>query len=157
MNVSCVLIRSAVGIAVLAARLNAAPSSRGASAAGKPILYNYVGERARTEGEAHMKAVYGGKFKIVDFGDERSYIPAKITHRVTPEPVVEFGQAVKGHVLVVFVVTADGRVKEPLVLRSTNRKLNQPVLDTVVRWRCTPARLRGVAVPTTLGQDFDFK
>jgi TonB family protein len=151
-----ILPRPRISVFLMAVGLATAALPAEGSSANKPTLYNYVGKRAETGGDSHIMANYSRKFKVVDFGDERPYVPAKVTHRITPDPVMESGKAVPGNVRVVFVVTGDGRVTEPLVLRSTNRKLSQAVLGAVTQCRFAPARLHGVPVATTLGQDFYF-
>jgi TonB family protein len=121
----------------------------------KPVIYIYVGKGSERRGEV-VKSVYGGKFRIVELTDDRGYTRSRATAPVIPRPLYESGQMLYGDVRLIFIVTEKGRVIEPFVLTSTNKKLNRTLLDIILQWRGTPARLNGVPISTVLAQDFSF-
>jgi len=123
----------------------------------KSTVYNFIGKGSERTGEAEAKALYHDRFKVVDFTDERGYTRSKCTTRLIPRPVIDGGRSVTGYVRVVFVVSTDGHVVEPLVLRSTNRKLDKTVLEIISRWRGTSALLNGIPIAILLSQDFTFR
>lgn len=122
----------------------------------KPKVYNYVGPGADLAGDSEMKAIFGKKYAIVDLVNKKGYVASKPTTRVSPKPLMENGHALEGSVRVALIVNAQGQVREPVVISSTNRKLNETVLNAIRQWRGTPARLNGVAVPMVYSQDFTF-
>jgi hypothetical protein len=108
----------------------------------KPVIYIYVGKGPERRGDTEVKSAYGGKFRIVELTDERGYTRSRASHPVIPRPLYESGQLVEGSARLVFIVTDKGRVIEPFVLTSTNKRLNRTVLDIISQWRGTPARNR---------------
>ncbi len=122
----------------------------------KPTVYNYVGKGPEQTVEPGLKPFYE-RFNVVNFTDDHGYTRSKCTKRLIPRPVSDFGRYAKGFVSVGFIVTSNGRVIEPVVLRSTNRKLDNTVLETISQWRGTPALLKGVPIAILLYQDFKFQ
>jgi outer membrane biosynthesis protein TonB len=51
-----------------------------------------------------------------------------------------------GKVTVGFVTRPNGLVQDPVVLQSTNRRLDLLMREAVARWVCEPARLNGTPV-----------
>jgi TonB family protein len=68
----------------------------------------------------------------------------------------EWGQQVAGYVLVAYVVSAGGLVADPVVLKSSEPRLERAALDAMGGWRFKPGRLKGRAVATTAAQEFSF-
>jgi len=141
---------------LVAVPLYAAAAKEALALDGKPAVYCSVGKGSERHFDAEVKAHYGKKFKIVGLNDERGYTRSRATTKVIPQPLYESGQMVQGSVRVVFIVTDKGRVLEPFVLTSTNAKLNRTVLDIIMQWRGTPARLNDVPISVILAQDFTF-
>ena len=120
-------------------------------------IYNYVPKHSEL-GQDAAKAVYSRKFRIVDFHDDSRYERSKCTFKVIPQPQrTPAGRLITGYVRVVLIVTTEGRVLEPFVLRSTEARLNGSALEAVKKWRGTPARLNGSPIPIILHQDFRFR
>ncbi len=122
----------------------------------KPTVYNYVGKEPERSVEPGLKPFYE-RFNVVNFTDDHGYTRSRCTNRLIPRPVIDGGHSTKGSVSVAFIVTSAGRVIEPVVFRSTNRKLDKTVLDTISQWRGTPALLNGRPVAILLYQDFTFE
>ena len=147
----------AVTLALFSARLDANEGKKQSVGAEKPIVYNHVSKSSERPDDAEAKKLYRGKFKIVDFSDERGYVRSKVTKELIPRPVIENGHSVKGDVRLIFVVNQQGRAVMPFVVHSTNAKLNKTALDIITQWRGTPALLNGVPIAVLLHQDFTFK
>jgi TonB family protein len=141
------IVRSAVPfVAGLAVFLNTAHAEEATTAKSKPTVYNYISR----ENDPHDKAAesaYAKKFTIVDVRDRKQLTRAVLKEYVHPRPVLsESGQELKGRVAVMMIMTSDGRVVEPFILESTDRRLNTAALDAVRQWRFAPARLNGSPV-----------
>ena len=147
----------AVALSFLTPRLDAHENQRRPVRTEKPIVYNHVGKNSERSDDAKAKTLYREKFKIIDFSGERGYTRSKVTKKLIPPPVIEYGRSVKGDVRVVIVVNQDGRPIMPFVVRSTNPKLNQAVLNVIAQWRGTPALLNGSPIAVLLYQDFTFR
>jgi TonB family protein len=59
-------------------------------------------------------------------------------------------------VVVLFIVTTEGNVTDPVVISSSDPTLNAPVLDTLGRWIFVPAQVKGEHAAVTGGQEFRF-
>jgi hypothetical protein len=145
----------AVALALFTTRLDANEGQKQSVGAENPTVYNHV-SKASERDDVEAKKLYRGKFKIVDFRDERGYIRSKVTRKLIPRPVVENGHSVKGDVRLVLVVNQEGRAVMPFVVHSTNPKLNKTVLDGITQWRATPALLNGAPIAVLMYQDFTF-
>jgi len=129
----------AIVLALLTVQLDANEGQKQSLGAEKPTVYHHVRKGSERPDDAEARAQYRGKFRIVDFSDDRGYIRSKVTKKLIPRPVIENGRSVKGDVRIVFVVNQEGRAVMPFVVHSTNRKLNKTVLDIITQWRGTPA------------------
>jgi TonB family protein len=121
----------------------------------KPTVYNYVGKGPEHTDEPGLKPFYE-RYNVVNFTDDHGYTRSKCTRPLMPRPLWNGGFYAKGFVSVAFIVTSTGRVIEPVVLHSTNSKLDETVLETISRWRGTPARLNGLPIAILLYQEFTF-
>ena len=127
-----------------------------AMAAEKPTVYNHIiGESSALD--AHVRAALSPKFKIVDVRKSEGYVPAKVTAGRLPRIArTDAGEVLGGSVLLAYVVTVEGRVAEPVVLKSSDKRLNRFVTGAVDEWRFAPATLEGKAIASTAAQEFDF-
>jgi len=66
-------------------------------------------------------------------------------------------RGVAGEVLIRFVVDAQGRVRNAVVVRSTESGFEQAALDAVARWRFKPGRKGGAAVNTRMEIPLEFR
>ena len=123
----------------------------------KPVVYNHT-LKDGDPGDQMVRARYGKKYRIVEFRNDPTYIPSKNTKRIAPTPQRDAaGNLLTGSVRLCLIVTTEGRVLEPFVERSTNRKLDPVVLEVIKQWRGTPARLNGQPISIALYQDFTFR
>jgi protein TonB len=85
--------------------------------------------------------------------------PARVTHRPAPEyPAVAQRRGIEGFVTVRLRIDAQGRVADAVVVASEPAgTFDQSALQTVRRYRFSPARRGGEAIPTTLQQTIRFE
>lgn|ERR1017187_1485235 len=128
-----------------------------AFASDKPTVYSLpAGDDA--EGDRQERALLSPKFNIVHIPDLTKYVAPKPTAGGLPHTALgESGAQLNGYVLVLYVITTDGRVTEPHIAKTTDQRLNSVALRAMDEWRFTPATLSGVAVATTAAQEFNFK
>jgi TonB family protein len=74
---------------------------------------------------------------------------------VIPQELVEAHQ--EGHVLVVAVVSTEGKVVDARIGTSTNRLLNGPALACVRRWRLSPATIDGTPISYVVPIPIEFR
>ncbi len=153
--------RSLVWIGLAAALVVAHGESRPATAAqsepGKLLVYNHVLE-AETAMDRLVHQTYDASFQVVDFTDQdHVYIPPRLAEAARPNaPLDNTGKAIKGTVQAFFIVTAEGRVLNPVVITSSDPRLNAAVLESLSGRMYRPARIDGWNVAATAGEEFTF-
>lgn len=87
--------------------------------------------------------------------DDRT--PPKVLFRAPPEyPVGLRMLGLRGEVVVEFVVDSEGRVKNPIVVRTLHPVFNEAALTAIGRWRFAPGRVAGRPVNTLMQQAISF-
>lgn len=127
-------------------------------AAGKPVVYNHI-TRAGASMDQLVHETFDADFKIIDFSDlEGDYVAPKLKTGSLPRaPFDEKGAPVEGKVVVFYIVTSEGRTVRPVIIRSTDARLNQRVIEAMADWAFDPAQVKGQAASTTAAQEFDLK
>lgn len=77
----------------------------------------------------------------------------------TPSPAYPFDlrkAEIEGAVLVHFLVTAQGDVTDPIVVKSTDRFFEEPVLNAVKKWKFTPGTIDAKAADIPVLQLITF-
>ncbi len=123
----------------------------------KLVVYNHItGSAAALDKLVHE--TFGPEFKVIDFSNrDGTYIPPTLKIGSPPAaPLDANGAPIEGTVVVLYIISADGWVLRPVVIQSTDPRLDYGVLDTLASWRFEPARLEGRVVSTTAGQEFDL-
>ncbi len=121
------------------------------------MVYNEVEGDGDLVLDRQIKAAYGSKFTIVDARKSDGYAEPSPTEGSMPGPVRDQNNSlIGGYVLMAYIVSADGLVADPVVLKSSDRRLEQAALEAMKGWRFTPASLKGSAVSTTAAQEFSF-
>jgi len=123
----------------------------------KPVVFNHITE-AGAAFDRLVHQTYDAEFKVVDFRDlDGVYIPPKLVVGPKPAaPLDEKGAPIEGKVVVFFIVTTEGRVAQPVIINSSDQRLNPGVLEVVAGWAFEPARVNGRQASTTAGEEFDF-
>ena len=63
----------------------------------------------------------------------------------------------EGRVTVEFIVSKDGAVRYPRILKSSHPAFEKPVIDAVWKWRYVPGRKDGQTVNCRVSQSFEFQ
>ncbi len=63
---------------------------------------------------------------------------------------------IEGRVAVSFTVTASGKVTDVAIASSTERRLDQPTLLAIKRWKFAPAAMGGLPIGTTVIETVNF-
>jgi TonB family protein len=124
----------------------------------KPVVFNHI-TQAGAAFDRLVHQTYDAEFKVVDFTDlDGVYIPPQPVVGPKPAPPVdEKGAPIEGKVVVFFIVTTEGRVAQPVIINSSDPRLNPGVLEAVAGWTFEPARVNGRQASTTAGEEFDFQ
>jgi outer membrane biosynthesis protein TonB len=120
-------------------------------------VYNHTTpEGARVDALVHK--FYQTNFKIVDINGP-GFVPVKAAEGTSlpDEARTDAGEKLAGSVLVVYLITDQGRVIYPIVVESTDVRLNPTALRAMEVWRFRPAILNGKAVWSAAAQEFVFK
>lgn len=119
---------------------------------GRQVLYNLIVKEADPIDQT-IRERYGAKYDIVEVRRQFSYVSPTLTRTRFPNPVYDKNnEEVTGSVRVCVVVTADGRLVDPVILGSANPLLQGPVLEVLKQFRAVAARVNGApaAVVDTL-------
>jgi len=120
-------------------------------------VYNNLDGDRDLELDRVIKQAYGPRYAVVDTGAAQGYVGPVATRGELPNQATDGpGRALIGYVVVIYLVTAEGRVGEPVVVRSNDARLNQVALDAMAQWRFRPATLGGAPVASTAAQEFTF-
>jgi hypothetical protein len=134
-----------------------APQAEGRNErSGKPRVYNII-VKAGEPVDQLIRERYGRKYDVVEMGKDRTYVEPKLTKYRFPNPVYDdANMEVSGSVHVCFVVTADGRLVDPMILHSASPLLEGPVLEVLKEFRANPARLAGAPIAVVEVLKFTF-
>jgi len=130
-------------------------------AADKPLAYDPP-PKGTEDGASIDQAVntaLANKYAIVLLKNSADYAgPPKVKAGKLPSSyTTSSGETISGYVLIAYVVTADGRADDPVVLKTTNARLSHAATDAMTGWRFEPAKLNGTPIATTAAQEFNFK
>ena len=112
---------------------------------GRPALYNYFDDGG-PEQERILQATYGARYTIVPAAKTSGLTPAKVVQETYPL----YGRVPggDGKTAVAFIVLSNGRVKDPVVVYSTQPRNDRMVREMVSKWIWEPAKLNGAPVPS---------
>jgi hypothetical protein len=98
---------------------------------GRPVLYNLIVKEADPVDQT-IREQYGGRYDIVEVRDRTAYASPKLTKTRFPNPVFDQNNVeIAGSVRVCVVVTADGRLVDPVIVGPANPLLAAPVLEVL--------------------------
>jgi len=122
----------------------------------KPVVYNNS-EAGDTPLDRAVKNACAEKFAVTDTTAAAGYASPKPVMGGLPATASSAdGEPLEGYVLVAYIISAEGLVEQPVVLRTTNEALNQTALATMEEWRFAPGTIKGKPVATTAAQEFKF-
>jgi len=126
-------------------------------AAERSIVYNRISEK-RSELDDVVATALAPKYSVKDVRDSEGYVPPKpIAGHLPRTARTPDGKPLGGTALIGYVITTDGRVVAPFVVKSTGEAVSSIAMKTMEEWRFIPATLKGVAIATTAGQEFEFE
>jgi TonB family protein len=89
--------------------------------------------------------------------DRHDKHPVAISNPAPNYPLELRMAEIEGAVLVSYSITAQGRVLDPVVVKSTDRRFEASVLKAVKKWRFTPAVIEGRTAGVPAIQLIEFK
>jgi protein TonB len=97
------------------------------------------------------KGIVGGLGKGVQVFDIKDLDQPPVVRANAPVqyPFEMKRAGVEGEVVVEFIVDMEGNVRNPFVVRSTQREFDQPALQSIVKWKFKPGRKGGKNVNTS--------
>jgi len=120
-------------------------------------VYNDIGGDASVTLDRAIKGAYGAHYTIVDMDRAKGYSGPRPTAGELPSTAAgPSGEPLAGYVLAAYIVTVEGVVADPVILKATDKRLGDVALEAMRRWRFSPATLNGSAVASTAAQEFTF-
>jgi hypothetical protein len=133
------------------------PASALGEAPAKPVIYNNMAGDGSVDLDRTIKQAYGSTYTVVDTSPSAGFVEPVATAGDLPKFVKDRqGQLIAGYVLVVYIVTADGEVSDPVIAKWNDERLCRVALTAMGDWKFKPGRLKGAAVATTAAQEFNF-
>jgi hypothetical protein len=123
----------------------------------KPVVYNNLQGDGGVEIDRSIKQAYGTKYTVVDIAGSDGYVEPKAIAGELPKYVKDSqGQLIVGYVLVAYIVTQDGVVSDPVMVKWSDERLCRVAVEAMADWRFVPGMMKGLAVATTAAQEFNF-
>jgi hypothetical protein len=123
----------------------------------KPVVYNNMEGDGGVELDRSIKLAYSDKYKVVDVKHADGYVEPKAIAGELPRYIKDQrGQMIVGYVLAAYIVTADGAVADPVMVKWSDERLCKVAVEAMADWRFVPGSLKGTAVATTAAQEFNF-
>jgi protein TonB len=94
--------------------------------------------------------------------DERVYdlgpgvTPPRVIKQVNPHYSTDQGVRAVGSVIIALVVSSKGLPKDPHVVKSLEKSLDQSAVEAVKEWRFTPAQMDGKAIAVRVSVQIQF-
>jgi len=128
-----------------------------ASPAPKPIVFNDLEGDGGVEIDRSIRQAYSSKYTIVDTSAAMGFVAPKALAGELPTVVRDGqGKMIVGYVLATYIVTADGVVADPVMVKWSDERLCRVAVEVMAGWRFAPGTVKGVAVATTAAQEFSF-
>ncbi len=82
--------------------------------------------------------------------------PPRITKQVNPHYANDRGVRAVGSVIVALIVNSKGLPKDPHIVKSLDKDLDQSAIDAVKEWRFAPAQKDGKAIAVRISVQIQF-
>jgi hypothetical protein len=123
----------------------------------KPVVYNNMAGDGGVELDRSIKQAYSSMYTVVDTSTSAGYTEPRAIAGELPKYVKDKqGRMISGYVLVIYIVTADGAVADPVMVKWSDERLCRVAVEVMANWHFMPGTLKGVAVATTAAQEFSF-
>jgi len=127
-----------------------------AHAQDKPAIYNPITDEGSRYDQL-LHDAYTARYSVMDLADATGYLRPKVLSGDLPkEAAGPDGKPLTGYVLVGYIVATNGRALDPVILKSTDERLNKTALKATESWKFDPASLDGKPIATTAAQEFVF-
>ena len=126
-------------------------------AAEMPVIFNHIsGQRSQIDELVHQH--FGKRYRVIDFNErDHTWVYPRGTWQPAPNPPFYVqNRCASGAVLVLYIISADGSVSDPHVVKSTNPLLADAASRRVVERKFRPGQLDGRPVPTVAATDVQF-
>ena len=132
-----------------------APLLTWAATSDRGTVYNYPSTpNSYLDQVAHDH--FGKRYDVIDIVDPKWVFP-KGEWKVQPNPPIFVGDScISGHALVLYVISEDGAVTDPYVVRATHEALAKAALRTMSNWRYTPARIGDRRISSIAASDLRY-
>jgi len=123
----------------------------------REAVYNRV-SRGTTDLDSIVDQVYGGKYEVRPIQeDDRDYVPASVATGRLPSVVLDDkGAPIRGYALLLYVIKNDGVTVDPIVVKSTDPRIDGPAKAAILRARFKPATWKGKPIAIVAGQEFVY-
>jgi TonB-like protein len=127
------------------------------NAAESTVIFNHV-SGARTQLDELVHEHFGKRYSVVDFTDrEHTWVYPKGTWKPAPNPPFYVqNRCLSGSVLLLYIISADGSVTDPYVVKSTNPLLADAAIRRMTERRFQPGRLDGRFVSSVAATNVRF-
>jgi TonB family protein len=121
----------------------------------RPTVYNHVisHEDPSVATEQEARDAFASEFTVVDIPGSSKYEPPKL---ILGDLYFDAAGLPSGQVFVLCIVTLEGRVSAPHVVRSSGTRLEKIVLKLLNAWRFQPATQNGVSISIIAGFPFAY-
>src|SRR5262245_42017700 len=148
--------------------LRASMDGQGLTKQGKVLVYYDTTDPSslstqRVQLSTHaIQSAYGGGFQIVPIRRSEGFTPGRVKGHVSAgffgyfDPRPEREEATPAKVVLSWIVTPDGRVVEPRVFESTDKRIADYLISKISLRRFTPGRFHGNAVFTLWRDKYVF-
>ena len=120
------------------------------------VLFNHVTPEG-TPYDPFLRSAFGKNYFIFDIGDNGFTGPSPIAGSMPREAFDANGKPIYGYLVIGYVVTAKGSAVDPVVIKSTDKRINVTAFYAMKGWRFTPAVYANSNVASLAVQEFYFR
>jgi len=127
-----------------------------AHAQDKPLAYDHITKDGAAI-DQQVNAALSRTYAIKPVEDSPAYVPSQAISGTLPTSAkTSSGEPLSGYVLIAYVVSAKGHAVDPVVLKTTDPRLNSIAIKCMGDWKFNPAKLNDNPIATTAAQEFNF-
>ena len=121
------------------------------------VIFNHV-SGTRTPLDELVHEHFGKRYRVVDFTErEHTWVYPKGTWKPAPSPPFYVqNRCISGSVLLLYIISADGSVTDPYVVKSTDPLLVEAAIRRMTERRFQPGQLDGRVVPSVAATNVRF-
>ena len=144
--------------AAVAALLIASPCALAAERSSSPPIVYYASDGiVAPRDESQALAAYRREYSVATPGKNVRFTPPRVSTRTYPRTSPGANLLTNGTVRFAAIVTAEGRVTKPMVLKAPDDYLGLSVIGVLRGWHCRPALLNGAPVAAVMFYDLEVR